>query len=78
VPYGEDGENVDVDADYEEKAVQLLYTYAVSCHAPLSKEQKETIKNWVQVEKEKLGGDVLLERWGMTTEDYAALVRKFL
>ncbi|KAF8154170.1 nucleotide exchange factor Fes1-domain-containing protein [Crassisporium funariophilum] len=78
LPHGEDGENTEADVDFEEKALRLLYTYAVVCLAELSKAQKEILKNWIQSEKKKIGESQLLEKWGFTRQEYAAFVGKLL
>ncbi|KAJ3504730.1 hypothetical protein NLJ89_g7784 [Agrocybe chaxingu] len=76
LPHGDDGENTDADVDYEEKAVRLLHTYAVTCNGELSKEQKKNLKSWIQAEKTKVGENELLEKWSLGREEYAALVEK--
>ncbi|KAF9562884.1 Fes1-domain-containing protein [Agrocybe pediades] len=78
MPYGNDGEHVEADADYEEKALHLLHTYAVTCHGELSVVQKNSLKTWIQGEKEKTSKKVLLERWNLSRDDYAALIAKLL
>jgi hsp70-interacting protein len=78
VPYGPDGDNVEADADFEEKGVHLLYTYAVTCHGALSASQKGTIKTWIQSQKKTGGEAALLERWDLSRQSYAELVGKLL
>ncbi|KAH9476827.1 Hsp70 nucleotide exchange factor FES1 [Psilocybe cubensis] len=78
VPYGNDGESVEPDADFEEKAVHLLFTYAVSCSGELSQSQKEALKSWIQTQKTKKGESQLLESWNISREEYAGLVGKLL
>jgi len=77
-PYGDDGENTNPDTDFEEKALRLLYTYTVSCRGELSKGEKENLRNWIQDEKKKEGEKQLLEKWGITREEYAALIGRIL
>ncbi|KAF9526437.1 nucleotide exchange factors-like protein [Crepidotus variabilis] len=79
LPHGDDGENTDADVDFEERAVRLLHTYAVICSGALSKEQKTSLKEWIQVQKKESGGEAnLIERWCITKEEYAQLVGKLL
>ncbi|KAF9054130.1 armadillo-type protein [Panaeolus papilionaceus] len=79
VPYGEDGENTEADRDYEEKTLRLLHTYAVTCKGELSKSEKETLRSWIQAEKQKAGGEKqLLERWEFTRGEYASLIGKLI
>ncbi|PPQ85759.1 hypothetical protein CVT25_003077 [Psilocybe cyanescens] len=78
VPYGDDGENVEADADFEEKVLHLLCTYAVTCQGELSKTQKEKLKAWIQSQKTKSGKTQLLENWSLSREEYAGLVGKLL
>jgi hypothetical protein len=78
LPYGEDGENTEADIDFEEKAIQLLLTYSITCQGELSKSQKDRIKGWIQTEKSKHGEKELLEKWGISRQEYASLVGKLL
>ncbi|TFK36602.1 armadillo-type protein [Crucibulum laeve] len=76
LPYGEDGDNTDADADFEEKAVRLLHTYAVTCNGELSRAQKGELKKWVGEEKSKHGEAELLEKWSLTSEELESFVKK--
>ena len=59
--------------------VRTLYIYTVSCRGVLSKTQKEQLMIWIQSQKAKEGGESqLLEKWGFTREEYAALIGKLL
>lgn len=56
-----------------------LYTYAVSCRGQLSKTQKDQLKTWILSQKFKEGGESqILEKWGFTREEYAALIGKLI
>ncbi|KAF9481583.1 Fes1-domain-containing protein [Pholiota conissans] len=72
IPYGDDGENVSLDADYEEKAIHVLHAYSVTCRGPFTDSQKGQLKSWIQAEKQKEGENHLLEKWNMSRDDYAA------
>jgi len=73
LPHGDDGENTDPDADFEEKAIHLLYTYTVTCRGESSKTQKDKLRVWIQSDKEKVGERQLLEKWSLSREEYAVL-----
>jgi hypothetical protein len=56
----------------------LLLTYSVTCQSELSKSQKDRLKGWIQTEKSKHGEKELLEKWGISRQEYASLVGKLL
>lgn len=77
LPYGEDGENDKPDADFEEKAVQLLYTYGVSCQGSFTAKEKEALTQWIEKEKTESGGiSQLSERLNLSQTELVALVRR--
>ncbi|KDR78336.1 hypothetical protein GALMADRAFT_245459 [Galerina marginata CBS 339.88] len=78
LPHGNDGENTEADADFEEKAIHLLYTYSVTCRGELSKTQKDKVKIWIQSDKEKTSESQLLEKWNLSKEEYTILDGKLL
>ncbi|KIK61434.1 hypothetical protein GYMLUDRAFT_43009 [Collybiopsis luxurians FD-317 M1] len=53
VPYGADGDQEEVDGDFEEKGVALLRTYLNLCEGPLDRKQKDRIREWIGREKAK-------------------------
>ncbi|PFH48845.1 hypothetical protein AMATHDRAFT_64523 [Amanita thiersii Skay4041] len=57
MPYGEDGDEISPDVDFEEKAVRLLYTYIVICKVHLPNDQKKTIRAWISVNLDKAGSE---------------------
>jgi len=76
LPHGEDGDNLDVDPDFEEKAVRLLYIYAVSCNGEISSMHRQSSKAWLekQVSKEGLGN--LSDSWNLTIDEIRALISR--
>lgn len=75
VPFGEDGENVEADPDFEEKGVRLLQTYAVTCGGALSRTQKATLKTWFEAERKAKGSeDELLSSWNFTAAEFKELI----
>ncbi|PPR02297.1 hypothetical protein CVT24_011635 [Panaeolus cyanescens] len=79
LPHGEDGENTDADRDYEEKALRLFHTYAVTNKGEFTKTQKESLRSWIQTEKQKAGGEKqLLDRWDFTRDEYAAFIGRLI
>ncbi|EEB93808.1 hypothetical protein MPER_07492, partial [Moniliophthora perniciosa FA553] len=71
LPYGQDGEVMEPDADFEEKGVGLLRTYTVDCDGQLSTEQKGAVKDWI--DKSQKEGE---ERWGLSSTEFKELVDK--
>jgi hsp70-interacting protein len=58
---------------------RALYIYAVSCQGVLSKTQRDQLKTWIQSQKSNEGGESqILEKWGLTREEYAAFIGKLL
>ncbi|KAF8999866.1 nucleotide exchange factor Fes1-domain-containing protein [Cyathus striatus] len=73
LPHGVDGENTEADADFEEKAVRLLHTYAVTCQGTFSTEQKQTLETWLKEQKVSEGLKELAERWSLAADEIKAL-----
>ncbi|KAF8645977.1 hypothetical protein AX16_007462 [Volvariella volvacea WC 439] len=76
LPYGEDGEMEGPDVDFEEKTVQLLHNYALTCDGPLSPTQKKDLKSFFDSEISKSSEETLLERWGLASSDFKALLAR--
>ncbi|KAF9055362.1 Fes1-domain-containing protein [Hymenopellis radicata] len=72
LPYGEDGDVEEPDADLEEKLFSILNTYAVSCGLPLDDSHKKSLKLWI--EKEKSGASD--HRWGLSDTEFKSLEQK--
>ncbi|KAF7327782.1 Fes1 domain-containing protein [Mycena kentingensis (nom. inval.)] len=73
VPSGPDGDVLGPDADFQEKGVALLRTYAVAHDGAFSDAQKGQLRPWM--EKERAKGDAP-ERWGLTESETEALAAK--
>lgn len=74
LPHGEDGENIEADQDYEEKALRLLHTYVVACRGSFTPSQKESLKKWVEAQKAEAGGaQQLEEKWNLTSAELSEL-----
>ncbi|KAI3621633.1 adenyl-nucleotide exchange factor [Moniliophthora roreri] len=74
LPYGEDGDVMEPDIDFEEKGVGLLRTYTVDCDGELSTEQKDAVKDWIdKSQKQNAEGE---ERWGLSSTELKELVDK--
>lgn len=70
LPHGEDGENIEADQDYEEKALRLLHTYVVACRGSFTPSQRESLKKWVEAQKAAAGGaQQLEEKWNLTSAE---------
>ncbi|KAJ4490419.1 nucleotide exchange factor Fes1-domain-containing protein [Lentinula aciculospora] len=89
LPYGGDGDKEEPDVDFEEKGVALLRTYLMLCNGPLEQTEKDRIREWIFIQKDKhktsatsghnsTGDDVsnLAERWSMSAGELDELVRK--
>ncbi|KAJ7756351.1 nucleotide exchange factor Fes1-domain-containing protein [Mycena metata] len=75
VPSGSDGDVPGPDADFEEKGVALLRTYAVACNGQFSTGQKETLSAWFEAER-KNDPNVVSDRWGLSSGEFEALAGK--
>ncbi|KAE9387258.1 hypothetical protein BT96DRAFT_1005282 [Gymnopus androsaceus JB14] len=75
LPYGEDGDQEEVDPDFEEKGVALLRTYAIVCNGTLEHDQKDRLREWIGKEKMKDSGG-LAERWSMSGGELDELVQR--
>ncbi|EIN05153.1 nucleotide exchange factors-like protein [Punctularia strigosozonata HHB-11173 SS5] len=73
VPHGADGEHDGRDADFEEKVVNALYTYAVVCGAPLEQGQKQALRAYLEAEAK---GEAGTHSWGLTDRELRALKTK--
>ncbi|KAF8068594.1 nucleotide exchange factor Fes1-domain-containing protein [Lyophyllum atratum] len=79
VPTGEDGDVVEPDVDFEEKGVRLLHTYTVLCGEPMPQAEKEALRNWVEGERKKAGGDEpLAARLGLDAAELRELDAKLV
>ncbi|KZT68029.1 nucleotide exchange factors-like protein [Daedalea quercina L-15889] len=75
VPHGPDGEE-EGDADFDEKVIRSLHTYVTSCDGRFSEQQKQALRVHVKSETGKAGSEPkLAEKWGLTTDELAALKR---
>ncbi|KAJ7042965.1 nucleotide exchange factor Fes1-domain-containing protein [Mycena alexandri] len=75
VPSGSDGDIPGPDADFEEKGVALLRTYAVACNGQFTGGQKETLSAWFEGER-KSDTNVVSDRWGLSSGEFEALAGK--
>ena len=57
---------------------RLLLIYSVTCQGELTKSQKDRLQSWIQTEKSRHGEKELLEKWGISRQEYASLVGKLL
>ena len=74
VPYGVDGEHVAPDADFEEKVVRGLHTYATVCGRAFPAQEGGTLKGYLEEQEKKEGGEErLAERWNLTKEEVREL-----
>ncbi|TFK71213.1 nucleotide exchange factors-like protein [Pluteus cervinus] len=73
LPYGEDGDQEGPDVEFEEKGVQLLFTYAVTCDGDLSPAQKGTSKSWFSQEAKDRTPAQLAEHWGLALAEVKSL-----
>ncbi|KAF7373632.1 Fes1 domain-containing protein [Mycena sanguinolenta] len=75
VPSGNDGDVPGPDADFEEKGVALLSTYALACGQDFSSSQKEALQTWFTDERKK-DPKVASDRWGLSSGEADALFAK--
>ncbi|KAJ6554469.1 nucleotide exchange factor Fes1-domain-containing protein [Mycena capillaripes] len=75
VPSGIDGDVPGPDADFEEKGLALLRTYAVACDQEFGPSQKKTLRAWFEAER-KSDPDVASDRWGLSSGEFDALLSK--
>jgi len=75
LPYGEDGNNLYADLDYETKAMNLVYTYVVTCSAELSKEWKIRLLEYLREGERHHDMAYLLDKLGLSPQEYEALVK---
>ncbi|KIY74069.1 Fes1-domain-containing protein [Cylindrobasidium torrendii FP15055 ss-10] len=73
LPYGEDGDVEEPDADLEEKLVSILKTYTVNCNVSLDAEFKDSIRQWLAKEKPRNE-----ENWGMSVGELDEFEKKLL
>ncbi|KAF7968306.1 hypothetical protein HWV62_2396 [Athelia sp. TMB] len=66
VPFGADG---DGNAD-----LHILYTYTITCGAPLTEAQRDTVARFLSMDKRDESG--VSERWGLVAEEYDDLREK--
>ncbi|KAH8077104.1 nucleotide exchange factors-like protein [Cristinia sonorae] len=73
VPHGPDGES-EGDAELEEKVINLLHTYIISCHGHVADEQRQALSSYIKEQSVNTGGHAqLAERWGLAKDDLTAL-----
>ena len=73
LPHGPDGDCAP-DADFEEKVLRALHTYAVPCQRPIAGAERKTLAAWLAEQSGKAGGDAeAAERWGLTVEEVKEL-----
>ncbi|KAF8192808.1 nucleotide exchange factor Fes1-domain-containing protein [Mycena galopus ATCC 62051] len=75
VPSGNDGDVLGPDADFEEKGVCLLHTYAVTCGRDFTASQKKTLQAWFDAERAQ-DPNVVSDRWGLSRGEADALYSK--
>nr|GAT55207.1 predicted protein [Mycena chlorophos] len=75
VPSGPDGDVPGPDADFEEKGVGLLRTYALAHDGTFSASQKRVLGPWMDAERTK-DPRGLAERWGLTSSESDSLFAK--
>ncbi|KAJ7699299.1 nucleotide exchange factor Fes1-domain-containing protein [Mycena rosella] len=75
IPSGNDGDVPGPDADFEEKGVALLRTYALACEREFSPSQKKALRAWFEAEREK-DPAVAADRWGLSSGEFDALLAK--
>ncbi|KAF7299291.1 Fes1 domain-containing protein [Mycena indigotica] len=75
VPSGPDGDVLGLDADFEEKGIGLLRTFALTHDGTFSAAQKVALKPWIAFEHAKDPSGTL-ERWGLTQKEIEGLVSK--
>ncbi|KAK0203951.1 adenyl-nucleotide exchange factor, partial [Desarmillaria ectypa] len=63
LPYGEDGDVLEPDVDFEEKSIRLLWTYTVACNGALDPEQKKKLRQWV--------ASHTAERWALIDDEFS-------
>ena len=74
VPYGVDGEHVAPDADFEEKVVRGLHTYATACGRAFPAQEGSALKGYLEEQEKKEGSEErLAERWNLTKEEVREL-----
>ena len=72
-PYGPDGEEVEPDGDFEEKAVRILVTYA-SAGDGFEVGGKEMLNQFLDERSRTAGGDeALTEHWGLSAGELGTL-----
>ncbi|KAI0758916.1 nucleotide exchange factors-like protein [Fomes fomentarius] len=73
VPHGPDGES-EGDADFEEKVLRALHTYAVGCQRPIDGEDGKVLGEWLGKQSSKAGGDAkAAEKWGLSEPELKEL-----
>ncbi|KAJ6578788.1 armadillo-type protein [Mycena vulgaris] len=75
IPSGNDGDVPGPDADFEEKGVALLFTYAVMCAAKFTPAQKTALLAWFEAERAR-DPAVAADSWGLNRGEFAALLAK--
>ncbi|KAG7446738.1 Fes1-domain-containing protein [Guyanagaster necrorhizus] len=63
LPYGEDGDVLEPDLDFEEKSIRLLWTYMVACDGVLDPEQKKKLAQWV--------ASRTADRWAFSHDEFS-------
>ncbi|KAJ6578785.1 nucleotide exchange factor Fes1-domain-containing protein [Mycena vulgaris] len=75
VPSGNDGDVPGPDADFEEKGVALLRTYAVACDGEFTPAQKTALLGWFEAERAR-DPTVAADSWGLSSGEFEALLAK--
>jgi len=73
VPFGADGDG-NADLQFEETCIRIVYTYAVSCGAPMTEAQRDKVSSFLSMDKRDENG--ASERWGLVVEEYDNLREK--
>ncbi|KAL0952680.1 hypothetical protein HGRIS_006922 [Hohenbuehelia grisea] len=75
VPYGADGDQTDLDPDYEEKSIRLLHTYTTACNGQIPDFEKATLNRWFDEQERAAGGRTqLAEKWGLSGSELQPLL----
>ena len=73
VPYGPDGE-AEHDADFVEKVLRALHTYAVACRGGVDAGDRDTLARWLAAGAQREGGEAAAaEKWGLSVDEVREL-----
>ncbi|KAI0354249.1 Fes1-domain-containing protein [Trametes cingulata] len=73
-PNGEHGADGEGDADFEEKVLRSLHTYATACGRTLPEEEGRRLRGFLEERERREGGEQgLAERWNLTRQEVREL-----